>query len=348
MSASALSVPNRIRPGFPSRVTPPGVLLGDTVQGLLALSRHSLLAIGVAAAVTAAFVAAKPELRQALEDHALDWLQSREQSRSQALAPAGGLPEVIAATLAEPLGMARATAVDPAELDRQQAAVAQWLSRRYRVAPEPIGRLVQEAWQVGRQTRIEPTLILAVMAIESRFNPFAQSPVGAQGLMQVMTRVHDDKYEAFGGMHAAFDPVSNLRVGVLVLKECISRAGSLEGGLKFYVGAANLPHDGGYAAKVMAEQALLRQVAAGRKVPVTTPLNVPAPVLQAASPAQPLPAPAAAPEPAGLTPAVANEPAAPAHTPAASATVAINSHDQPGPATPAGRGEQVALGEPIL
>jgi soluble lytic murein transglycosylase-like protein len=66
------------------------------------------------------------------------------------------------------------------------------------------------------------------MAIESSFNPFAQSPVGAQGLMQVMTRVHDDKYEAFGGTHAAFDPMTNLRVGVQVLKECIARAGSLQ------------------------------------------------------------------------------------------------------------------------
>ena len=78
------------------------------------------------------------------------------------------------------------------------------------------------------------------MAVESSFNPFAQSPVGAQGLMQVMTKVHDDKYEAFGGSLAAFDPVTNLRVGVQVLKECIRRAGSLEAGLRFYVGAGNL------------------------------------------------------------------------------------------------------------
>ena len=60
------------------------------------------------------------------------------------------------------------------------------------------------------------------MAVESSFNPFAQSPVGAQGLMQVMTHVHGDKYESFGGKLAAFDPVTNLRVGVKVLKECIA------------------------------------------------------------------------------------------------------------------------------
>lgn len=332
VSTSALS-PSRIR------LADPRLLVADTVHGLMAVSRHSLLAIGVAAAVSAAFVAGKPDLRHALEDQARDWLQSREQSRLQAQAD-DDLPQVIATSLAEPLGIARATAVDPAELDRQQAAVTQWLSRRYRVAPEPIARLVQEAWQVGRQTRLEPTLILAVMAIESRFNPFAQSAVGAQGLMQVMTRVHDDKYEAFGGMHAAFDPVSNLRVGVQVLKECIARAGSLEGGLKFYVGAANLPHDGGYAAKVMAEQALLRQVAAGRKVPVTTPLSVPAPVLQAASPAAELPGP-------GVAPAVVTEPAAPAQAAAASATVASTTHIEPRQPA-AARSDHVALAEPLL
>jgi hypothetical protein len=150
--------------------------------------------------------------------------------------------------------------------------VAIWLSRRYHVAPEPVSRLVKEAWAVGAKAGLDPTLILAIMAIESSFNPFAQSSVGAQGLMQVMTRVHDDKYEAFGGNHAAFDPVTNLRVGVQVLKECISRAGGIEAGLRFYVGAANLADDGGYAGKVLAEQDHLRQVAAGKTISVTAPL----------------------------------------------------------------------------
>jgi hypothetical protein len=109
------------------------------------------------------------------------------------------------------------------------------------------------------------------MAVESSFNPFAQSSVGAQGLMQVMTKVHNDKYEAFGGNHAAFDPVTNLRVGVQVLKECITRAGGLEAGLRFYVGAANLNDDGGYAGKVLSEQRALKLVASGKAVPLATP-----------------------------------------------------------------------------
>jgi len=90
-----------------------------------------------------------------------------------------------------------------------------------------------------------------------------------------MTKVHSDKYENFGGKLAAFDPVSNLRVGVKVLQECVARAGSLEGGLKYYVGAANMEDDGGYAAKVMAEHNRLQQVASGKTVPLTTPQVIP-------------------------------------------------------------------------
>jgi soluble lytic murein transglycosylase-like protein len=189
----------------------------------------------------------------------LGWLQARHEVRAE---PA----QLLAEDLREPDAVARATAIDPKDLNRQQAAVANWLSRRYRVAPEPISRLVQEAWTVGDRAGLDPTLILAIMAIESSFNPFAQSPVGAQGLMQVMTKIHDDKYGAFGGVHAAFDPVTNLRVGVQVLKECIARAGSLEAGLRYYVGAANLTDDGGYAGKVLAEQGHLRSVASGKIV----------------------------------------------------------------------------------
>jgi hypothetical protein len=95
--------------------------------------------------------------------------------------------------------------------------------------------------------------------------------------MQVMTRVHDDKYSAFGGNLAAFDPVTNLRVGVLVLKECISRAGGIEAGLRSYVGATGLETDGGYVGRVLQEQSHLRKVADGKGVPANASNLTPAP-----------------------------------------------------------------------
>jgi hypothetical protein len=274
------------------------VFLRDAGQGLLEVSHNSLALVGLVLVAVLLFMGGRADLRHEAEARALTWLQARQEARED--------PQV---TLERELGDAdaviRATASDPRDLNRQQAAVAQWLSRRYRVAPEPISRLVQEAWSVGARAGLDPTLILAIMAVESSFNPFAQSSVGAQGLMQVMTKVHDDKYEAFGGVHAAFDPVTNLRVGVQVLKECITRAGSLEAGLRFYVGAANLADDGGYALKVLSEQSHLRQVASGRSVPLWTTLASGAlhPAAVAASAASPTAIPAEATKPADTAPA---------------------------------------------
>ena len=237
-----------------------GVFVRDVGHGLLEISHNTLALVGLAAVAVALFGISRPELRHQIETFTLEWLQDRHEEREVA---AGNSSAQSTETASAP----GSTEAQP--LDREQAAVAQWISRRYKVALEPIGALVQEAWAIGRRDGLDPTLILAIMAVESSFNPFAQSPVGAQGLMQVMTRVHDDKFEAFGGTRAAFHPIANLRVGVQILKECIARAGSVAEGLRHYVGAALHSHDGGYAGRVMAEQAHLRAVADGLKVPVT-------------------------------------------------------------------------------
>ncbi|RYZ13193.1 MAG: lytic transglycosylase domain-containing protein [Comamonadaceae bacterium] len=241
----------------------------DVASGFFEMAHNGFALVGLAIVFAVLALVARPDLRESGEHELRGWLQSR--------LPA---PEP---TELSPTAIDRATAASPLELPKQQAAVAFWLSKKYRVAPEPLSVLVAEAYDIGGKTKLDPTLILAIMAVESSFNPFAQSTVGAQGLMQVMTRIHGDKYESAGGTLAAFDPVTNLRVGVRVLQECIARAGSLEGGLRFYVGAANLEDDGGYAGKVLAEHFRLKQVAAGRAVPLNPP------VLRAQAPAQPGP-----------------------------------------------------------
>lgn len=241
-----------------------GVFVRDVGHGLLEVSHNTLALVGLAAVAVILFGAGRPELRQQVETVALEWLQDRHEQREIA---AGN----VLVGMDEPDAVARATATDVGSLSKDQAAVAQWLARRYRVATEPVAALVQEAWTIGQRAGLDPTLILAVIAIESSFNPFAQSPVGAQGLMQVMTRVHDEKYGPFGGTLAAFDPITNLRVGVQVLKECIARAGGVAEGLRHYVGAAMHETDGGYAGRVLVEQGHLRAVAEGRRVPVTAP-----------------------------------------------------------------------------
>lgn len=241
----------------------------DIAQGFFEITHNSFALLGLAVVFAVITLTARPDLRQAGESRLMSWLQERQEA---------------AIGFTEPDAIDRATAANPTDLPRQQAAVAFWLSKKYKVAPEPLSVLVAEAFEIGQKAKLDPTLILAIMAIESGFNPFAQSPVGAQGLMQVMTNIHHAKYENFGGKLAAFDPVTNLRVGVKVLQECIARAGSVEAGLKFYVGAANLESDGGYAAKVMAEHARLLAVVSGRapsymptvRPPMTIPASLPA------------------------------------------------------------------------
>lgn len=253
--------------------------LAAVTKGFFQLTHNSFALIGLAVLFTAMALVARPELRQIGEIKLFSWLQERQQEVS------GMVSDLVA--------IDRATAADPKELPKQQAAVAFWLSKKYRVAPEPISALVAEAYSIGARVKIDPKLILAVMAVESGFNPFAQSSVGAQGLMQVMTKIHSDKYQSFGGKFAAFDPLANLHVGVKVLQDCIRMAGSIEGGLKYYVGAANMETDGGYASKVMAEYTRLQQVAQGR----STPRANPAPTLTNVTLTPPAPeAPAATPE----------------------------------------------------
>lgn len=215
----------------------------------------SMASVGMAVLLLLSGLSLHADWRTKSEEWLLGWLLARQEAKTEPLLVAS-----------EPIAAERATAASPSELPKPQASVTHWLSRKYRVAPEPLSVLVAEAFLLGERLKLDPTLILAVMATESRFNPFAQSPVGAQGLMQVMTRVHSDKYQDFGGVLAAFDPVSNLRVGVQVLHDCIRRAGSVEGGLRLYVGAVSTDASD-YINKVMAEHLRLQRVALGQPVP---------------------------------------------------------------------------------
>jgi len=150
-----------------------------------------------------------------------------------------------------------------------QQRVTGWLAKRHRVAGAASKMLVDAAYTTARETDIDPLLILSVMSVESRMNPFAESPMGAQGLMQVMTDVHKNKFDNHGGTKAVLDPNANLRVGATLLRDAISKTGSVEAGLKHYVGAGTLRSDGGYSVKVLGEYARLQAVANGRYVAAT-------------------------------------------------------------------------------
>ncbi|MBI3140275.1 MAG: transglycosylase SLT domain-containing protein [Rhodocyclales bacterium] len=151
------------------------------------------------------------------------------------------------------LGTAAASGAENLLAPPEMRGVVDYLSRRYRVAAPAIEPLISAARIAGERVGLDPMLIVAVMAIESGFNPIAESPMGAQGLMQVIPRFHQDKLGEGAGPDALLDPLVNIQVGARVLKESIRRAGSLEAGLQQYAGAAN-DDETQYAVKVLAEK----------------------------------------------------------------------------------------------
>ena len=145
---------------------------------------------------------------------------------------------------------------------REQRDVTSYLSRKYRVNSDAVAMLVDAAYATGKDLSLDPLLLLSVMGVESGFNPFAESTAGASGLMQLIAKVHRDKLNDFGGPNIALNPVVNLRVGAVVLKDCIRRGGSIADGLRLYVGAGN-GVDGGYGSRVLQEKDRLAQAVSG-------------------------------------------------------------------------------------
>lgn len=257
-----------------------------TARGLMTTAQHTLTVFGLSTVAMLALLYNRPDLAKRVSD----FLSPQQTVQLAAAAP-------VQAQAAKPANQAVPVAKSEdkhvVRSARQQKYVTEWLSRRYRVAGDAANMFVATAYSTAHEIKLDPLLILAVMAIESGLNPFAESPMGAQGLMQVMSKVHSDKFQDVGGTKAALNPVANIRVGAQILKDYVTRTGSVEGGLKTYVGAGASDNDSGYGHKVLAEYRRLKQVASGKNVPIFTP-RTPAPQLVQKS----APAPAKADVPA--------------------------------------------------
>jgi soluble lytic murein transglycosylase-like protein len=196
-----------------------------------------------------ALVASVAALALILDGQYGDW-----SAASQAVAATS---EVDPSTEAAPETIAGLTA---AEQDRARA-LSEFVAKRYRVSQDVAFGLVSHAHRVGRQLQLDPLLIIAVISIESRFNPIAESVAGAKGLMQIIPKYHGDRLEEFGGEQAVFNPEANIEVGSQILREYIRRTGNLNIALQMYAGALG-DYEDRYTRKVMGERQRLLQVLA--------------------------------------------------------------------------------------
>lgn len=215
----------------------PRSLFLDIREGFIEITRHSLALLGMALLAVVLTFAARPSLQTSASEWLMGWLTSRQD-------------EVLAQAVQD--------------LMPEQAKVTHWLSRKYKVAPLALEPLVAEAWQLSQLSQMPPTLILAVMAVESGFNPFARGTQGAMGLMQIEPVAHAETLRQFGGQLAAFDPLTNLRIGARLLQANLKEAGSIEEGLRLYGRASGQANEQVYVDRVMGEHQQMARVAAGR------------------------------------------------------------------------------------
>ncbi len=218
----------------------------DIGRGFVSISHHSFAMLGLLALILCMLALARPEVRTLTVQSVQGWLFTRlhiseaEDEQQQILL--------------------RSFAAPSTELSPLQLKLVQAVRSKYKVAPEPLNAMVLEVFDLAERSALEATLILAVIGVESNYNPFANSPSGAKGLMQVIPQVHYEEFTPYGGVMAIFDPKTNLRIGVKILKECINLSGSVEEGLRLYkAGEESVSRETEYISRVMTEQERLKQ-----------------------------------------------------------------------------------------
>jgi soluble lytic murein transglycosylase-like protein len=211
---------------------------------LYALARGLLAVVGLAVVLAVAL----PSPRDTLLQQAVALVNAAEAAAGTVSSAAG------------PIQVASSESAATAH-EREQRAVTEFIARRYRVSEDATAGFVATAYRAGREFSVDPLLILAVMAIESRYNPVAESSMGAKGLMQIIPKYHPEKLPEHGGEQALLDPEVNILVGARILREYLRRFGETETALQMYAGAFDEPTSQ-YSGKVLAEKARLLQVLA--------------------------------------------------------------------------------------
>ena len=167
--------------------------------------------------------------------------------------PGSGRPADVAfSPLVAPTAIPISAHPRDADLSPNAELLAGFVARHYRVARESARDMVRAAYREGRRNDVDPLLILAVIAVESRFNPIAESEQGAVGLMQIVPRFHMDKAPATGAT-SFLAPHANIAVGARILKDSIRRGGGEVAGLQLYNGSLD-DETRAYANRVRAER----------------------------------------------------------------------------------------------
>ncbi len=123
---------------------------------------------------------------------------------------------------------------------RKRDALVEFLASRRGMSlnPSEIERLAHTIRAAAERHDLEVSLVLAVIHVESRFDSFAVSRVGAIGLMQILPSTGAELAAREGldwrGARSLFDPFLNVRLGTAYLKQLTERYGNVPTALAAY------------------------------------------------------------------------------------------------------------------
>lgn len=112
-------------------------------------------------------------------------------------------------------------AAKPEPLDPRAQKAALFIASNYRIAREASELIAREAFKAGKENSVDPLLMLAIIGVESRFNPIAESHAGALGLTQAMPESHPEKVAGVRrdqGGHI-LNIADNIQIGAKIIGE---------------------------------------------------------------------------------------------------------------------------------
>jgi soluble lytic murein transglycosylase-like protein len=138
-------------------------------------------------------------------------------------------------------------------------ALSRDIARRFHLAEGAAVGITRAAFTAAQASGIDPTLVLAIAAVESKFKPGAVNPAtGAKGLMQIMPRWHQDKIHGIGGEPSLMLIAPNISVGAAIMAEYLdAEDGDIQDALGHYLGTAGADT---YVRRVNVEMAHLTRV----------------------------------------------------------------------------------------
>ena len=118
---------------------------------------------------------------------------------------------------------------DGTQLIYNESASQRATRRAGRLLPPPSAHLEHLTQRFARENNLSPTLVQAVMQVESGYNPRALSSKGAMGLMQLMPATAREL-----GVRDPWDPAQNVAGGARYLRQQLDRFGDITLALAAY------------------------------------------------------------------------------------------------------------------